>query len=64
MSELAADFFANNPAMAGPLLAMLMFTFVFVAAALRAWRVSAEHVTRMSHLALEGEAEAEETDDE
>ncbi len=62
MSELARDFFANNPAMAGPLLAMLLFTLVFVVAALRAWRVSPEHVKRMSQLAFEGEGE--ETDDE
>lgn len=62
MSELAADFFRDNPAMAGPLLAMLMFTIVFVAAAIRAWRASPEHVSRMSQLALEGEDE--ETDDE
>lgn len=57
MSDIAHDFFANNPAMAGPLLAMLMFTFVFTVAGLRAWRISREHVDRMAHLALEGEDE-------
>ncbi|MCA9606188.1 MAG: hypothetical protein KC619_11365 [Myxococcales bacterium] len=62
MSELAHDFFANNPAMAGPLLAMLMFTFVFTVAGLRAWRVSQKHVDHMANLALEGEDE--ETTDE
>ncbi|MBX3274525.1 MAG: hypothetical protein KF729_29945 [Sandaracinaceae bacterium] len=62
MSELARDFFAHNPAIAGPLLAMAMFAFVFVTAAIRAWRASHEHVNRMAQLALEGESE--ENDDE
>ena len=57
MSELAADFFANNPAMAGPMIAMLLFIAVFVAATVRAWRISPEHVERLAHLALEGEPE-------
>lgn len=57
MSELAADFFANNPAMAGPMVAMILFIAVFVAAAIRAWRISPEHIDRLAHLALEGEPE-------
>ena len=62
MSELAREFFAHNPAMAGPLIAMFLFATVFSLAALRAWRVSPEHVKRMSNLAFEGETE--ESDDE
>jgi len=62
MSELARDFFATNPAMAGPMIAMFLFATVFSLAALRAWKASPEHVRRMANLALEGDAE--ETDDE
>ena len=62
MSELARDFFANNPAMAGPMISMFLFGLVFFTAAVRAFRASPEHVDRMAHLALEGEAE--ESDDE
>ena len=55
MTDLARDFFAGNPAMAGPMLAMFLFGLVFTVAALRAWRASPEHVDRMARLALEGD---------
>ncbi|MGE0791815.1 MAG: hypothetical protein AB7S26_39440 [Sandaracinaceae bacterium] len=56
MSELARDFFGHNPAMAGPLVAMVLFTLVFAVAVIRAWRSERRHVQRMAHLALEGDA--------
>ena len=55
MGELARDFFSENPAIAGPLIAMLLFTTVFVAAVVRVMRAKREHVDRMAHLPLEGE---------
>lgn len=48
--------------MAGPLLAMLLFSIVFLTAAWRAWRAKPEHVDRMARLAFEGDGE--EKDDE
>ena len=57
MSDLARDFFSNNPMLAGPLIAMLLFTAVFVAACVRVVRANREHVDRMAQLPLEGETE-------
>ncbi len=55
MSEMARDFFGNNPALSGPLIAMLLFSVVFVAAVLRAFKTERSHVDRLAHLPLEGE---------
>lgn len=55
MSELARDFFSDNPAMAGPLIAMLLFATVFAAAVYRAFRADKQHVDKMARLALEGD---------
>ena len=55
MSEMARDFFSDNPAIAGPLIAMLVFTLVFAAAVVRVIRAQREHVDRMAHLPLEGD---------
>lgn len=55
MSELAREFFQHNPAIAGPLLAMLIFGVVFALATVRAMRASDEYIERMASLALEGE---------
>lgn len=57
MSEMARDFFSNNPLVAGPLIAMLLFSAVFLAAIVRAFRAKREHVDRMAQLPLEGESE-------
>lgn len=59
MSDMARDFFGDNPLLAGPLIAMLLFTAVFVAACVRVIRSKAEHVDRMAQLPLEGEGETE-----
>ncbi len=56
MSELARDFFSHNPAMAGPLIAMVLFAVVFLAAVYRAMRADRTHIEKMAHLALEGDA--------
>lgn len=58
MSEMARDFFSDNPAIAGPLVAMLLFTVVFAVAAVRALRAERAHVDRLSRLPLEGEADS------
>lgn len=55
MSELARDFFRDNPALAGPLIAMVLFTMVFLAGVWRALRADRTHVDRMAQLALEGD---------
>ena len=57
LSDMAHEFFANNPAMAGPMIAMFIFLVVFTVAGLRAWRLSPDHAERMANLALEGESE-------
>lgn len=59
MSDIARDFFANNPAMGGPVLAIVIFTLVFAVAAFRALTADKAHVDRMSMLALEGEDDHE-----
>ncbi len=64
MSELARDFFATNPAMAGPMVAMFLFAVAFSMAALRAWRASPEHVRRMARLALDDESDDYENENE
>lgn len=56
MSELARDFFSDNPAIAGPLVAMLLFTVVFAAAVVRVMRAENGHVDRMARLPLEGDS--------
>ncbi len=57
MGEMARDFFSDNPATSGPLIAMLLFVTIFVVASIRAWRADAAHVDRVARLALEGENE-------
>ena len=57
MSDMARDFFSHNPLLAGPLIAMLLFTAVFAAAVVRVVRAKREHVDRMAQLPLEGEGE-------
>jgi hypothetical protein len=55
MTEMARDFFGHNPALAGPLIAMLLFTVVFVLAAVRAMRAERAHVDRLAGLPLDEE---------
>ena len=55
MSELARDFFSDNPAIAGPLVAMVLFGVVFAAAIVRVLRTEKSHVNKMAHLPLEGD---------
>ena len=55
MSELARSFFSDNPAIAGPLIAIVVFTLVFVSAVVRVLRANREHVDRMARLPLEGD---------
>ena len=57
MSDMARDFFSNNPLIAGPLIAMLLFSAVFLAACVRVVRAKRDHVDRMAQLPLEGETE-------
>ena len=57
MSDMARDFFSDNPLIAGPLIAMLLFSAVFLAACVRVIRAKTEHVEKMAQLPLEGETE-------
>lgn len=59
MSDLARDFFSDNPMLAGPLIAMLLFTAVFVAACVRVIRANRDHVDRMAQMPLDLEGETE-----
>ncbi len=53
MSWIYKGFYAHNPLLLWPVLAMLLFMAVFVAAALRAWRLrSPEEVSRLTALPL------------
>ncbi len=61
MSEMARDFFGNNPALSGPLVAMLLFTVVFALASVRALRAERTHVDRLARMPLEGEGGRGET---
>ena len=68
MSELAREFFAENPFIAGPTIAIVLFTAVFLIAVLRAARMSRQEVERMSNLVFDGarpsEGASEEDSDE
>ena len=55
MSEMAREFFSDNPAMAGPLFAMLLFTTVFVVALVRVLVTRRDEIERLAHLPFEGE---------
>lgn len=55
MSELAREFFAHNPALTGPLIAMVLFTAVFVIAAVRAFSMRTDKIHRLANLALDDE---------
>lgn len=57
MSEMAKQFFAGNPALSGPLIALIVFVFVFVVAAVRAFRAERAHIDRLARLPLESESE-------
>ncbi|MBZ0118774.1 MAG: hypothetical protein IT378_26345 [Sandaracinaceae bacterium] len=59
MSEMARELYGNNPLMAGPLIAMLLFGVVFALAVYGAIRADKRHVERLSHLPLEGEIDHE-----
>jgi uncharacterized membrane protein (DUF485 family) len=58
MGEMARDFFSDNPATSGPLIAMLLFVAIFVVASIRAWRAEKTHVERIARLPLEGDTNA------
>lgn len=57
MGEMARDFFSDNPATSGPLIAMLLFVAIFVVASVRAWRAERSHVDRIARLPFEGEGD-------
>ena len=59
MSELAREFFSDNPAIMGPIGSILLFALVFAVAAVRAVTASRSHVERMAQLALEGDRDHE-----
>ncbi|MDH5490730.1 MAG: hypothetical protein OEY14_02025 [Myxococcales bacterium] len=56
ISLLAQEYFANSPVLIYPLIAMLTFVLVFVAATVRALRMSGEDARRMARLPLETES--------
>lgn len=58
ISEMARDLMSDNPALSGPVIAMLLFCLVFVVAVVWVVRAKSEHVDRMARLPLEGEDES------
>lgn len=60
MGEMARDFFSDNPALSGPLIAVVLFTVIFVVASIRAFAADRAHVDRLARLPLEGEGNVEE----
>lgn len=60
MRDLAFDFFQRSPAMAGPVVALLVFFVVFAVAAARAVRARRQDLERAARLVLEGEEKTHE----
>lgn len=58
MRDIAHSFFAQSPALAGPLLALLLFFVVFVLIVRRVLRSRAADWTSDAALALEGDGPA------
>jgi len=57
ISELARDFFQNNPTIAGPLVAIGIFVVIFTIATIRAMKADKSYIAHMSHLPLDGDSE-------
>jgi hypothetical protein len=59
MRDIATEFFHGNPALAGPLLALVLFTVVFVVATVRALRAAPAKIDHIARLPLEVDAVTE-----
>lgn len=55
MRDIAHGFFAQSPAMAGPLVGLVLFFLVFLAIAVRVMRARATDYQSAASLALEGD---------
>lgn len=58
MSEMVRELFMGNPAVIGPVIALVLFVTVFTIAAVRAMKAEHTELERIARLPLDEEAES------